>query len=235
MSDKTTKYEEVQKFVDMWVDGMVDEYANMPFEGWEGGDITFDNIDDFLRSAWNEVNYINDCDGQNPSEQMWEAIENEIQWEPGEFDKFSDMHWDDLVEWGTYSHVSYEGYGFFGFQKKVWEAVESSAWDVARENEIERGKKFSKGDVMKFLKDAVEEFDDMSDCKRRMWYRKDFKGDFERCNISFISSCDTRLDKIGKIGIDDDGDVLIDLVPAKDMEDVNVDADVIEMIDKIAA
>ena len=43
------------------------------------------------------------------------------------------------------------------------------------------------------------------------------------------------MEKIGKIDIDANDNILIDIVSANKMEDVNVDLDVVEMMDKIAA
>ena len=43
------------------------------------------------------------------------------------------------------------------------------------------------------------------------------------------------MEKIGKIDIDANDNILIDIVSADKMEDVNVDSDVVEMMDKIAA
>lgn len=237
---ETKKYDEVRKFAEKWADGMVGEYVNWVFEGWSECDgmeeITFDNLEEFKKHAWKNINYINDCDGCNPSEGMWDAIHDEFDWEDGEFDKFIDEHGlYGFVDWGTYAHIDYDCYGFYGIQQKVWEKVVEIAEEVAHENEIAKGKKFSKDDVMKFLKEAVEEFDEEWDDKKQMWYRKDFKGKYAKCDIAFVSSCDVRMEKIGKIEIDEDGDILIDFVSADKMDDVNVDIDVVEMMDKIAA
>ncbi len=43
------------------------------------------------------------------------------------------------------------------------------------------------------------------------------------------------MEKIGKMEIDENDNILIDIVSVDKMDDVNVDSDVVEMMDKIAA
>ena len=241
------KYDEkfmnkVTKCTDDWVNRMVDDYVSWILEGWYecdgNGDITFDNLEEFKKYAWANINYINDC--AESFESLYECLEKSYNWEEGEFDEFWEKYENDLCpDIGTYVHIDYGCDGFYGIQAKVWDSVDEIAEKAARENEIAKAKKFSKDDVMKFLEETIVAYgfgyDEETDLRTLMWYRKAFKGNYDRCDIAFVSSCDLRMEKIGKIVIDEDCEVLIDLVSADKMDDVNVDADVVELINQIAA
>ena len=212
--------------------GWIDDYANSVLEGvsYEFDEYTNDNVDDVVKHIVNGCAYINDIDGQNPRESIVEGLYQDFGEE--KVDEFLD---DADVNWGSYCHTNEDDIDCLdGFQYIVARVCEDAIYEMVSENEIPKGKKFSMDDVMKFLKEAVEEFDEERDDKKQMWYRKDFKGKYAKCDIAFVSSCDLRMEKIGKIVIDEDCEVLIDLVSADKMDDVNVDIDVVEMIDKIA-
>ena len=229
--NKNNGMEELNEALIDSVCGWVDDYANSEIEAasCEFAEYTDENADDAIKIIIKGCNYINGIDGQNP----WESIVEGLYQDFGEekVDKFLD---DVDVNWGTYYKANGIN-GLEGFQYIVARVCEDAIYDMVRENNIIKGQKFSKDDVMKFLKEAVEEFDEEYDDKKQMWYRKDFNGNYDKCDIAFVSSCDSRMEKIGKIEIDEDGDILIDFVSTDKMDDVNVDIDVIEMMDKIAA
>ena len=213
--------------------GWVDEYANSEIESasYEFAEYTDDNVDDAIKLMANGCCYINGIDGQNPYDSIYEEMS----------DKFGEEKVEEFMDgadinWGSYYHMNKDDIdGLDGFQYIVARVCEDAIYDMVRETKIIKGKKFSKEDVMKFIKEAVEEFDEELDDKKQMWYRKDFNGKYAKCDIDFVSSCDLRMEKIGKIDIDANDNILIDIVSADKMDDVNVDSDVVEMMDKIAA
>lgn len=225
--------EKMNEYLINAISGWVDEYANSELEAasYEFAEYTDDNADDAIKLIVNGCCYINGIDGQNPYDSIYEEMS----------DKFGEEKVEEFMDgadinWGSYYHMNKDDIdGLDGFQYIVARVCEDAIYDMVRETKIIKGQKFSKDDVMKFLKEAVEEFDEEWDDKKQMWYRKDFKGKYARCDIDFVSSCDLRMEKIGKIDIDSNDNILIDIVSADKMDDVNVDSDVVEMMDKIAA
>lgn len=211
--------------------GWVYLHSDNVMEGlsYEFDEYTDDNVDEVIKMMVNSCNCINGIDGQNP----WDSIVEELYHDFGE-DKVDEFLDDVDIEWGTYCRVNNIN-NLRDFQYIVARVCEDEIYEMVQENNIIKGKKFSKDDVMKFLKEAVEEFDEEYDDRKQMWYRKDFKGKYAKCDIAFVAGCDVRMEKIGKIEIDDEDDILIDFVSTDKMENVNVDADVIEMMNKIAA
>ena len=231
--NKNNGMEKMNEYLINSICGWVDEYANSELEAasYEFAEYTDDNADDAIKLIVNGCCYINGIDGQNPYDSIYEEMSDKFGEEKvEEFLDGADMNW------GSYYHMNKDDIDCLdGFQYIVARVCEDAIYDMVRETKIIKGQKFSKDDVMKFLKEAVEEFDEELDDKKQMWYRKEFKGEYDKCDIAFVSSCDARMEKIGKIEIDEDGDILIDFLSTDKMDDVNVDIDVVEMMDKIAA
>ena len=233
----TNTMKKVEQIIKDFDKGYAEEYMRSLIEGVEEK-ITWDNYDQIVEDLNNEILYLNDCnDCGGTSEMLWSKLQDAFGWSGEEMNEL----WEDEIEdmWeGVGSCYSGNAYGI---QAICYDMVENIVSEICKAHEeemrlekIEKAKTFSKDDVMKFLKEAGEGFDDEGYIKKNIWFRKDFKGKYERCDIAFVSSCDVRMEKIGKMEIYDEYDLLIDFVSADKMDDVNVDIDVVEMIDKIA-
>lgn len=231
--NKNNGMEKMNEYLINSICGWVDEYSNSELEAssYEFDGYSDDNADDAIKLIVNGCCYINGVDGGNPYDSIYEEMSDKF----GE-EKVEEFFDGADINWGSYYHMNKDDIDCLdGFQYVVARVCEDAIYDMVRETKIIKGQKFSKDDVMKFLKEAVEEFDDECDDKKQMWYRKDFNGKYSKCDIGFVSSCDLRMEKIGKIDIDANDNILIDIVSADKMDDVNVDFEVVEMMDKIAA